>query len=58
MLFRDLSINKLGNNYQGIQIFDNVKGENKAKIMCLVMFSELRDGSSKHKGFMNCLSAV
>lgn len=58
MFFKDIFINKHGNNYQSIQIFDNVKGENKAKIMCLVMFSELRDGSSKHKGFMNCLSAV
>lgn len=58
MLFRDFFINKHGSNYQGIQIFDNVKGGNKAKIMCLVMLSELRDGSSKHRGFRNCLSAA
>lgn len=51
-------VNKHGNNYQGMQIFTTVKEENKAKMTCLVMFSELRDGSFKHRVFINCLSAV
>lgn len=51
-------VNKHDNNYQSIQIFPPVKRENKAKIICLIMFIELRDGSFKFTYSIVCLSAV